>query len=559
MLRRTSVSGPRHLSIVRSAEPAAERKARVNSKASEAPRTLALPSNALKNEGVSALAIRAAQPVAGTLGPGERQKITFRALGEENALPPIPAEIPLPHGPVLDTVVVGGGLSGLTTLYKLANRNAMMLELADETGGVAAEGQRGKITYARGAAYFTWPRDDQLKLYHELGLGDPSKVEIKNPIDNFRYYVGNKPRTVKDIWEKGLKDLPKGFQDFKDFLETLDGAGMIGDVPLETREKKVQMFDQISVAELIAPFGKKVHTLLDLYCQSALGGHAEDVSAMAFLNFYIDEIGPRYTFPGGTAGVTARLAQKIKEQDPKRIQTGAFVYDLHNRPDGLVEVRYVQDGQAKAVLAKKAVVTTPTNITAKIVTDLPEEQKNALKSFEHANYLVHNFFTPHLVFDKGYDTWCEGMSFTDVIVGRWQEAAIAKEKLPKSGGILTVYQPLPREMWGARLTDAEVEAQAMKVLEDLKKVAPRLKKEKTIEIESNRWPASIHITKPGLVTTVGATIRKPDGNIVFGGNQLGIPEFEEAITRGFMAAQAVEDGLKAEAPVGQPRRDAVNG
>lgn len=483
--------------------------------------------------------------------PATEPSVSYSVLGKSARVPEVPAVAPAPRSGVLDVVIVGGGLSGLTTLYKLRDKKARLLEWGDETGGLASQATRKHVTYARGAAYFTRPDGAVLDLYRELGLGDPRKQEIREPIDS--YWVNG--RLVKDIWGRGLDQLPSDFRRFKQFLESLDGAGLIGEVPFESAPRKVRLFDSISAAELIEEF-PRVKPLVDLYCRSALGNTSENVSALVFLNFYIDEIGPRYAFPGGTAGVTARLRQRIAEKDPSMIETGCYVHDVHHRPDGSVEVRYVKDGKAEALLCREAVVAAPVSAAARIVTDLPAARRKLFESVEHAHYLVHNVFTPELVFDKSYDTWVKGASFTDVIVGRWQEAAIEGKPVPRKGGVLTVYQPLPREMWSMELTDEQVKTQARKVLGELARMFPRLKKQAAIEVETSRWPQSIHITRPGLVTELDAAMRAPHGNVLFGSSNLGVPSFEEAIHRGLVAAEAARARLERLEGAGRPGRRA---
>ncbi|MBI2266413.1 MAG: FAD-dependent oxidoreductase [Armatimonadetes bacterium] len=466
----------------------------------------------------------------------DKVEIHFKVLGRPNEVPNIPDHVPVPTDPPLDVVIVGGGLSGLSAAWKLSDKNTLLLEWMDTAGGLAMQGQRDGVTYAQGAAYFTKPEGELLDFYREIGLGDPEKVEIPEPIDS---YLAD-GRLVEEVWGTGLQELPPEFGRFKHFLELLSKAEMIGGTPFEEESDKVKMLDKISAAQLLKPFGPRVKTFLDLYCRSALGAPTDQISAMAFLNFYRDEIGPRYAFKGGTGGVSEQLDRKIREKNPNLIQSGSLVYDVHNREDGLVEVRYNKDGKNHSVLAKQVIMALPLSAASRVIKDLPESRKNLFNSIEHCNYIVHNVFTPEQVFDKSYDTWVKDVSFTDVIVTRWQETKAFTIPGSREGeGILTVYQPLPKKYWNGKMDEKDVRKFGQEALSDLERLFPKMKEQKWIDVESFRWPQSIHITKPGQITEQGERLREPHGKILFAGNNLGVPSFEEALIRGLQAAETV--------------------
>jgi oxygen-dependent protoporphyrinogen oxidase len=468
------------------------------------------------------------------------QEISVHVVGARNLRPEVPSAQPILREGVREVVVIGGGLAGLSAAYALRDRDVVVLESEDRPGGLAAQSLDRGITYATGAAYFTKPEGEVLRLYRELGLGEPEEVAIRAPIDSY----WRRGVLIKDMWEDGLSALPEEFGAFKDFLETLDDAGLVGVVPFEEQPAKVRMFDAITAAELIEEFGPEVKALIDLYCRSALGTTSDEISAMAFLNFYLDEIGPRYAFPGGTGGIAERLVERISAT----IDLGARAYDVRHRPDGLVEIRFVHCGRAQAIVAKNAIVTTPLCITARIVRDLEPERAQLFESIEHTSYLVHNVLTPACVFAESYDTWTHDVAFTDVIVGRWQEAKLAHSSVPSEHGVLTVYQPLPRTMWDHTLDDGEVTRESWRIYRDLLKVVPELASQVQVRIESRRWPRSIHIAKPGLITRLGEALRAPHGSVVFATSNLGVPSLEEAIHRGLAAARRVQSQAASSGP-----------
>jgi hypothetical protein len=91
-----------------------------------------------------------------------------------------------------------------------------------------------------------------------------------------------------------------------------------------------------------------------------------------------------------------------------------WVYDIHHVNDTMVQVRYLDTttGTPHALLASRVIMATPVNIGAKIISDLPEQQKAVMQSVEHMHYLVHNVHTPLSYFHASYDTWTADVSFT---------------------------------------------------------------------------------------------------------------------------------------------------
>ncbi len=64
---------------------------------------------------------------------------------------------------------------------------------------------------------------------------------------------------------------------------------------------------------------------------------------------------------------------------------------------------------------------------------------------------------------------------------------------------------------------------------------------RVLAVESNRWPFSIHIAAPDHFLDNSEVFARPLGNIYFANNNLGTPAFEEAIYRGWIAAEKIEE------------------
>jgi len=442
-----------------------------------------------------------------------------------------------------EVIVVGGGLSGLTAGWYLRHRKVLILERKDTAGGLAFRGMTPDgIFYARGSAYFAKPVEQAGTIYKELGFDALEKVAIPEPIDS--YFYGRK--LVRHMWEEeGLKQLPAGFRAFKSALLAAEEAGAVPNQPFEEADNLAM--DKLMASEFIKPFGRDLKDFLDSYSQSALGAKTDEVNAAAFLNFYLSEVETRYAWPGGTAGASVHLIAKLNAHNRAMLQTGATVTRVRNVPGG-VEVTWIADGRARRATAKHVIMATPLRVTAWLMDDYPAERRALVGRLPYANYVVSNVQTSRDLFTASYDTWFANQSFTDLITARWTETRGFAEK-PAGRGVLSIYQPLAPGRKVDIRNEAAVADLITGAVRELGAFIPELKKEKQLDIEAYRWPASIHIAPRNYFKEWVPKLRDPVGRVYFAGNNLGTPSFEEALYRGWRAAKEVE---KALVPTGVP-------
>jgi hypothetical protein len=394
------------------------------------------------------------------------------------------------------------------------------------------------VFYNRGSAYYSKPgKGIGMKIYKEMGLTPIERTAIAEPIDSY-WHDG---RLIRGVWEEeSLKELPDGFRKFKEALVAEDAAGRVSEQPME--ESEDLSLDKISVAEFLKPYGPEVKAFLDSYCQSALGALSEDLNALAFCNFYLAEIETRYAWEGGTAGAAAHLVEQLNRHDPSLLQTGAMVTKVKNDGDGVV-VEYEKAGRRMRARAKAAILAVPLSVTASIMEGYPEDRRRLIANLKYADYLVHTVFLSKDHFKASYDTWFEGGSFTDVIATRWQETAGFSKPGKPGPGLLTIYQPLaPHRKMDLRDV-GKIADMVVAALGELKPMVPELAGEKSIEIESYRWPSSIHVVPPGFFTNTAPKLTPPVGRVYFAANNLGTPSFEEALYRGHRAAKEIRKDL----------------
>ncbi|MBI3542046.1 MAG: NAD(P)-binding protein [Deltaproteobacteria bacterium] len=516
-----------------------------------------------------------------------------------------------------DAIVVGGGLGGLSAGVYLTDhgKRVLLLEKESAFGGLAMGGMRHGVRYDRGAAYWTDTYEEEGHILTDIGMGDwvtenkklhaetRKKYAIHEPADSF-YWNGN---LYLGIWEEDtMEKLPASFSVFHHMLKAANDKGLIPNQPFEEADNL--SLDELSAAEWIrimpvrlreeAEKGDKVaaklHSrflkdpkvnhddpmgdvigLMELYCRSALGSTPDQVSAVAFANFYISEIDTRYTTPMGTGSAAEHMVKILKGRPDKAIMSaGSKVTKIVNFDDHVV-VSYVRGGKTHDVQGKYAVFAAQLKLAPMIVEGLAGTEQGAyMESLGYADYSVHAVFVKGHPFRATYDTWTRAKDytsadFTDVILGRWMDPKIHgyegirglvfdkkgnarfKHPAPDKDGVLTIYHPLPPNSYVRQDQDKEeavtkeIAAGAVDRLLQLwppsvngKKWGTKITEADIEAVETSRWPYSVHVARPGHFKRAKA-MRKPFKRTFFANNNLGTPAFEEALFRGHCAADNI--------------------
>lgn len=538
---------------------------------------------------------------------GEKYPIILRGTNEKGFFPKIDCDkvaSPPKESETYDVVIVGGGPAGMTAAFFLTQKGKRVLLLEKEPGlgGLAIGASLGSGKYGRGGAYFTSVEGPAKEVYKKIGFGNYTKTHaIPEPIDSYlwngKYYPG--------LWEseKAMEELPADFAVFKFMLKQADKDGLIANQPIDQAEG-TKVLDRLSFSEWIngfpkgleklaiegnpeakklsqrlkndphCPTGKEMQNvikLLEIYGRSALGDHPDKISAAAFANFYISEVDTRYTGNLGAGAVTDHLFKKLKDAPEFMWKTRAPVSEVKNTQDG-VEVCYQINGEAIKVRGKKAIFAAPLKVAAKAIKDLAKldpKKKEIIDKMEYRHYLTTNLHVlGHPRKNGEYDLWVRNDKTydqhqpTDMIDGRWIDFHGTEKVRTDDKGVITVYNPLPKEEVGKGFEEKQTLVLAEKTVDAAGSfLNPLIAKEggtpvRVLAVEANRWGYSIHIAGPGHFLDHAEILARPVLNTYFAENNLGTPAIEEALYRGYMAAEAI---LKESIRQGVSRQPAVLG
>jgi len=434
-----------------------------------------------------------------------------------------------------DVVIVGGGVSGLTAAYRLQHRDVLLLEKEPHWGGNAYAMEYEGSTYGTGSA-FLWKPSEGYDLAKEIGL---QPLPVNSPDGSIINGV-----FVPDTWGDGINKLPypplvrESFKKFKKELLSID---------LESRGR--DLFN-VPFSDFMNNYAGEIKLWWDAYGRSNWGATSDETAAALAIGEFQELVvqshsDNRFTWPGGLGAITKKLADILQPKYVDRMQTGATTVAVVPGKDD-VQVTFMVGGELKTVTAKAVIMATPKFITRRIVESLPEPQSEAMHQIRYIPYVVVNLIFDKPVFNHGYDTWCPGNAFTDIVVADWvvRKQSGYKQKY----NILTCYTPMKEEDRGYLLNEIGTRKIAANVLRDFQKLMPELDVD-PIEVHIYRRGHPMYMSTPGLYRRVQPLARRPMDRVFFANTDSEGPESttDEAIRAAQRAVKQSEARLAGSA------------
>ncbi len=243
----------------------------------------------------------------------------------------------------IETVIIGGGMSGLTAAYGAKDTNYQLFELSDKLGGSVTTESYQSISFSQGAHYdLAYPEyygEETLRLLEELDVivYEPWKKswsfnDRRHIIPFHRrqqcYENGTKRRDV--IREGSVKD---------QFIEIL--RDFTGEMKLPTRLIKtdLQYLNDISFHDFLQnqmSLTSDLQRQIDYHMYDDYGGGSEVISALAGIHYFVcrpyyDQSVDLFSPPAGND----YFAQKIRSGlVSERLKTGHLVRKVDKRTNG---------------------------------------------------------------------------------------------------------------------------------------------------------------------------------------------------------------------------------
>jgi monoamine oxidase len=409
----------------------------------------------------------------------------------------------------VDVAIVGGGMAGLSAAYFLRGKDWLLLEKEDHFGGNAYQEEFAGQPYSTAAAY-DFRNSPSDHLAQEIGL-NLLPIDMPDPtIDNGVY--------TPDSWRSGLAHLPyskETIASFKKFSE---------DILKIDPHKQMLELDSKPLTEITGKYDPEITKWWDAYGLSNWGAVTQDTSAYIGVSdaqyLLKGEDSTRVILPGGLGCISHKLVEVMQPKYGERMLAGATVVSIV--PDANeVRITYVQEDKLTTVTSKVVLMCTPKFITSRLVAGLPDDQKQAMRRMRYAPIPMINMIFDKRIYDKGYDNWCPGNSFTDFIVADWTIRNQPGYK-PKYQ-ILTFYSALRESQRFTLLEEAGCKEFAGKVLKDFQKLLPEFNVD-PIEIRLYRRGHAMMMAVPGQFTKNRMIASRPMNRVFFGNSDSGGPE-----------------------------------
>ncbi|MBS1997774.1 MAG: NAD(P)-binding protein [Cyanobacteria bacterium SZAS LIN-2] len=443
----------------------------------------------------------------------------------------------------VDFVVVGGGMAGLASAYRLRNENFLLLEQYNELGGTSKGGEHHGLAYSMGAAYYSQEEGPVAELVDKFGL----KPAVLGPDKNSFYFEKN--------WVNGVDGADSNllYRNFKRLRSDLTSImASIGDqepvVPVQNAE--MLKLDRVNFAGLLTAYDAPFRQFVDRILMSSACADSQRTNALAGSILANDFFNNSFVLPGGNPALARALAAAIKGKsagksnhvaqenaEHERLKTGCFVWAVEIKENGASVVYSDRSGKMHRVDCRHVIMATLPMVTGRILSGVKNEAKASLFWFRYGSYLVANIICKKRIFKGTYDNFvAPPFDFTDLTVA---ETPYLKNNTykPNMGSVLTVYHPWqPGTMGRAVLQEGNRQKLAADLVGSLGELIPGLK-DNIDKIIMTRWGHAINIAQVGYygrISKINSTFG--DSYTLSHSSLQGIQCIESAILAGNLAA-----------------------
>lgn len=471
----------------------------------------------------------------------------------------------------VDVAIVGAGASGLSAAWRLApaGLSVRVLELEPFIGGTSTWGEEGVVPHPWGAHYLAAPNLEArsvIRLLQQMGalqgfdaagrpLFDP-KLLCHSPQERL-YYQGK--------WHDGLvpddalpaaarAELARFTRRTEELTRRVGRDGrptFTIPVHLSSRDAEMLELDRISMGEWLRREGF-VEPFLHWYVRYAtlddFGGEPDDVSAWAGLHYFAARKLDTPQLEGSHFMVwpegNGRLIRALLEGGHSEVQPGALVLRVDEGPRGSVSVRYYDVGtqSVRQLEARGVVLATPGFVATRMLAPplASRVTKRIASPWMVANLHVTWPIDPAQAWDSViYDS--KGLGYVDarhMLTAESERTVLTYFRAYGDADTAATRRMLVNQSW-SRLVEG--------VMHDLSPAHPHLA-EQTERVDVMVWGHAMPRPQPGFLGERPFDASPLVGDRVAWGHvdQSGMALFEEAISRGVLAAESLAEKIGVE-------------
>jgi oxygen-dependent protoporphyrinogen oxidase len=446
--------------------------------------------------------------------------------------------MPDENSQILDAVIVGAGLAGLTTAYRLRDKNILVLEKEDVCGGRTISRKMGEYVFNTGAQVVLNDEGETSKLAREIGVEKTLIDKTRMPMHMKGKLITAplKPRTFGEplfLWRLPIPIVEKVKMGLK-VLRIRSRYSELVDQEPDPGNPKTQELCAETLEDFMDAHHPDIRAIWDTLSKGANTATADEVAAFQPINTFLHFAEDEYYVTGGTWELTRTLWDHVRN----KTETSATVDEITHE-NGAVRVSYDHAGQRKTVTARRCVIAIPAPLVSGIVKDMPDWKREAMEqvdfgSMTSAGFLLSENSEKFL----GEGVWRVPIVGKKIISVTNPTFTFPKEVKRRTGqGLLRAYTGDKESKELQQMSDGE----ALEVLtEDLISAFPDIAG-KIIQTSIKHWPYAISPWRIGRLE-IAERIKQPTGRIHYCGDYTVSGGLEAAI----LSAYRVLDELQKE-------------
>ncbi len=451
-----------------------------------------------------------------------------------------------------DVVVVGAGLAGLSAAWRLRDSDLLVLEADDRVGGRIQSEHRGDYWMNWGGHVFAGTESSTEDLLQETGVkavdvpGSLQALSMNGKLIR-KGHIATYPLRIKMPMKDRVATVRAGMKVVKGVAKyTRVVRKRAGETGASRQQRIYDFANEETFQDFVGDLPQDAAALFKTTVTRS-AGNMDEISAGAGIGYFSLVLGFGQGLGRGIVGGPSTLTHRIADDLGDRLQLGAAVTEIRNRPDSVV-VRYTQGGVDHEVEARSVVLATTADVSHRIGVDLPADLRDALGQIKYGPHVSTAFLTNETTpqqWDDIYAIASPKRSFAIALnqasIVRGEEADTHSHRKP--GGSFMTFSPAAL---GKALLDLPEDEVIQIHLKDLTEVLQKPDFPSTVvEAKVERWAVASPYCFPGRAKIQPTLLRGAD-RVFLAGDYLGSLYTETSITSGFLAADNVK-GVLADA------------